>query len=234
MNAGCHQASDVRHIYKEKSANAFGGLGDARKIDDAGIGAGSRDDHFGFVLRGQPIDFVVIDLFVVLAHTIRHEFVHATGKIKRMAVREVAAVRKIHAQHGVARLQRAHVNRNIGLRAGVRLHVGMFGAKDLLGAIDCELLDLVGEFASAVVALAGIPFGVLVRRDRADRFQHGGATVIITARSAASLRRGAGRRSEDRRRGAGAAFWRWLRSFWSSRCVVLEKSCGEHDTATAG
>ena len=71
-----------------------------------------------------------------------------------MAVRQVAAVRQIHAQHGVAGLQRGHVHGDVGLRAGMRLHVGVLGAEELLGAVDGQLLGAVHEFAAAVVALA--------------------------------------------------------------------------------
>ena len=44
----------------------------------------------------------------------------------------------------------------------MRLHVGVFGFEQLLGAIACEVLDDVGKFAAAVVALAGIAFGIFV------------------------------------------------------------------------
>ena len=43
----------------------------------------------------------------------------------------------------------------VGLAPGVRLHVGVLGAEELLGAVDGELLDHVDELAAAVVALAG-------------------------------------------------------------------------------
>ena len=89
-----------------------------------------------------------------------------------MAVRQVAAVREVHSQHGVAGLQRRHIDGDVRLRAGVRLHVGVLGAEKRLRAIDGELLGLIHEFAAAVVALAGIAFGVFVREDRAHRFEH--------------------------------------------------------------
>ena len=61
----------------------------------------------------------------------------------------------------------------IGLRAGVRLHVDVLGAEELLGALAGQVLDDVGELAAAVVALAGIAFGVLVGEDAAGGFEHG-------------------------------------------------------------
>ena len=87
-------------------------------------------------------------------------------------MRQVAAVRQIHAQHRVARLQRGHVNGNVGLRAGMRLHVGVLGAEQRLGAVDGQLLGEVHEFAAAVVALAGIALGVFIGEHRAHGLQH--------------------------------------------------------------
>ena len=93
------------------------------------------------------------------------------GEIERVAVREVAAVRQVHAQDGVAGLQHRGVGGLIGLRAGMRLHVGVLGAEQLLGALARQVFDDVGELAAAVVALAGIAFGVLVGEDAAGGFE---------------------------------------------------------------
>ena len=55
----------------------------------------------------------------------------------------------------------------------VRLHVGVLGAEDLLRAVDRRLLDNVRKFAPAVITLARIAFGILVRKNRAHRLKHG-------------------------------------------------------------
>ena len=57
--------------------------------------------------------------------------------------------------------------------AGVRLDVRVLGAEELLRAVDRELLDLVDDLAAAVVPLARVALGVLVRRHRPDRLEHG-------------------------------------------------------------
>ena len=61
---------------------------------------------------------------------------------------------QVHPQHGVAGLQHGEVDGHVGLRAGVRLHVGVLGAEELLGALDGEFLDDVDVLAAAVVAPA--------------------------------------------------------------------------------
>ena len=55
----------------------------------------------------------------------------------------------------------------------MRLHVDVFGAEKLFGAVAGDVFDFIGEFAAAVIALAGIALGVLVGEDAAGGFEHG-------------------------------------------------------------
>lgn len=58
--------------------------------------------------------------------------------------------------------------------AGVRLHVGVFRAEQLLDAVDGELFHHVHVFATAVEALARVAFGVLIGQLGALGFHHRG------------------------------------------------------------
>ena len=82
-------------------------------------------------------------------------------------------MRQREAHDRVAGLQQRVVDGGVGLRAGVRLDVGVLGAEQRLGAVDRELLGDVDVLAPAVVALAGIALGVLVRQHAALRLEHG-------------------------------------------------------------
>ena len=82
-----------------------------------------------------------------------------------MAVREMAAVREIHAQNRVSVLNCRQVNAHVRLCAAVRLHVGVIGAEQFLRAIDRGLFDNVGILTAAIVAFPGIAFRVLVGKD---------------------------------------------------------------------
>ena len=77
-------------------------------------------------------------------------------------VAEVAAVGQREAHDRVARLQQRVVDGRVRLRARVRLHVGVLGAEQLLGAVDRQLLDDVDVLAAAVVAAPRVALGVLV------------------------------------------------------------------------
>ena len=113
---------------------------------------------------GQPIGNRVVEL---------------SREIHRRAVREVATVCQRHAKNRVARLQCGEVHRLICLRARVRLHVGDLGFEQRLGAIDRQPLRDVHVLAAAVVAFAGIAFGVLVGEHRTLRLQHARAGVVL-------------------------------------------------------
>ena len=172
MQARGDQARDMRHVHHEQRAHRIGDLAEAREIQHARISAGAGQDHLGLVLLGQARELVVIDALVVFAHAVGHDVVSLAGEVELVAVGQVAAVREVHAQDGVAGLQHRGVSGLIGLRAGMRLHVGVLGAEQLLGAVARQVLHDVGELASAVVAFAGIAFGVLVGEDAAGGFQH--------------------------------------------------------------
>jgi len=94
-------------------------------------------------------------------------------------VGQVAAVGQAHAQYGIARLDQRLEHRGVGLGAGVRLDVGVVGTEQLFGAVDGQLLDDVDVFATTVVALARIAFGVLVGQHAALGFHDGRAGVVF-------------------------------------------------------
>ena len=157
---------------KSISADGLRDFGHAREINDARIGARADNDHFRLVFLREAVEFVVVDGFGIFRDAVSDEVVGLAGKIQRMAVSEMAAVGEIHAENGIAGLQRGHIDGDIGLRAGMRLHIGVIGAEERFGAIDGELLGDVHEFAAAVIALAGIAFGVFIGEHRAHGFHH--------------------------------------------------------------
>ncbi len=61
----------------------------------------------------------------------------------------------------------------------MRLDVGVLGAEEFLGAIDRDLLGLIDELATAVVALAGVPLGILVGQNRTLSLEHRLADEIL-------------------------------------------------------
>ena len=105
MDAGGDQAGDVRHVGEHHRADPIGGGADAREVDDARVGAGADDDHLRLVLVGEPVELVVVDPLVFLPDAVRHDRVEHPGEIERVSVGQVAAVREVHAEDRLARLQ---------------------------------------------------------------------------------------------------------------------------------
>ncbi len=85
---------------------------------------------------------------------------------------EVAAVVEVHAQECVAGLEHGLEHCHVGLCARVGLHVGIFSTEELAEALDGEAFCLVDHLAAAVVAVAGIAFGIFVGEARAHCFHH--------------------------------------------------------------
>ena len=59
------------------------------------------------------------------------------------------------------------------------LHVGVVGAKQLLGALDGDVFGDIDKLAAAIIAPARIAFGVLIGQHAAQCRQHGRRHVIF-------------------------------------------------------
>src|SRR3546814_14882117 len=88
-------------------------------------------------------------------------------------------MRQRHAEDGVPRLQKREVHGLVGLRARVRLHVGVVGSEQFLHPVDRQLLGHADVLAAAVVALARLAFGVLVGQLAALGLHHPRAGVVF-------------------------------------------------------
>ncbi len=174
-----NQSRIVRHIDEEIRTHAIGDFAKALPVDHQRVSRRAGYDHFGLVLLRQPFHFIVVDFFRFRMQAISHGIEDFAAEIYRSAVCQMPAVSKRHAEDGVARLQHRKVNRLVGLRTGMRLHIGELGIEQRFHPVYCQLLGDVHEFAAAVVAFAGIAFGVLVGQHRALRLQHCRACIIF-------------------------------------------------------
>ena len=94
-------------------------------------------------------------------------------------MRQMASVRKVHAEDGIAGFQDRQIHGHIRLAARMRLNIDVFGAKECFGALDCKVLDDVDEFASAVVPAARVSLGVLIGEYGTGRFEYGAIGEIF-------------------------------------------------------
>ena len=172
VQAGGNQSGEMRHVDQQDRAHGIADFAEALEVPGTRIGAAAGDDHFGLVLFGEARHAFEIDALVFLARLVRHHVVGLAGEVELVAVSQVAAVVEVEAHDDVAGRQHRGISRLVGLRTGVRLHVDVLGVEELFGAIASQVFDHVGEFATAVVALGGIAFGVLIGKDAAGGFQN--------------------------------------------------------------
>ena len=130
------------------------------------------------MLEREAPQRVVVDALGGI-EAVAHRTKQLAAQAHRGAVGQMAAVRERHAEDRVAGLEHREVHRLVRLRAGVRLHVRVFGAVEPLNALDREALGDVHVLAAAVVAFARIALGVLVGERGPECLQHRGGAVVL-------------------------------------------------------
>ena len=145
VGAAGDEAGDVGGVEDEQGADLVADVAEGLGVDDAGVGGGAGDDHLGPLGLGQVADLVVVEALVALGHAVGDEPVELPADVDRRAVGEVAALVEAHAQDRVARLEQGQVDGQVGVGAGVGLHVGVLGAEQGLAPLAGQLLDLVDD-----------------------------------------------------------------------------------------
>ena len=179
MHAGSHQTRDVRDVGHQEGAHLVGDGAETLEIDHARIRAVAADDHLWLRLDGDLLDGVVVQQLGLGIEAVFHDVVEGAAEVGLQTMAQVAATLDGQAEHAITRIEQRHERRDVGVGAAVRLHIGELAAKQLLRAIARQILDLVVEFAAAVVALAGVALGVLVGHPAAHRVHHGSADMIL-------------------------------------------------------
>ncbi|MNV18417.1 hypothetical protein D3C71_1092400 [compost metagenome] len=178
VNAARDEAGVVGHVDHEVGAHLFRDLGKALEVDAKRIGRRAGDDQLRPLCMGQARHLVVVD-FLMFIQAVAADLEPLAADVQRHAVRQMAPFGQAHAEDAIARLERREEHGLIGLRAGMRLHIGRLGAEQLLEAADGQALCLVHDLAAAVIALARIAFGVLVGQLRADGGHHCRGGVVF-------------------------------------------------------
>ena len=173
------ETGEVRHVAEEERPDVVGDLPELRRVDCARIRRAAAHDQPRLALARLRENVVVVDHVRLPRDAVVRDRVEPAAEVDLQSMREMAAVRELQREDRVAGLERGHVHGHVRLSAGVRLHVRVLGAEELLGAVDRELLDLVHDLAAAVVPLTRISLRVFVRRRRADRLQHGGPGEVL-------------------------------------------------------
>ena len=101
------------------------------------------------------------------------------GEIWLRPVAQMTAGGQVQAQEPVARLGQGEEHRLVGLGTGMGLNIGVGGAEELLGPVDCRLFDHVDELAAPVEAVARIALQGLVCHGVAEGLEDGSADDVL-------------------------------------------------------
>ena len=86
-------------------------------------------------------------------------------------MRKVATISQAHPQHGVTWLHQRHIDSKICSGTGVWLDISIVGFKQRFRYFDRNILNDVNMLTPAIISLARVPLGVLIRQNRALRLQ---------------------------------------------------------------
>ena len=129
MQSGGYEAGEVGHVHPEFGADLVGDLLHGFEVFDARVGAPSADDHGGMGFERTLADDFRVDAEGFGIHAVGFGVVEAAGEVDFHAMGEVAAVVEGEAEDRVAGFDERLVDGCVGLCAGVRLYVGVFGAE---------------------------------------------------------------------------------------------------------
>src|ERR1019366_12695 len=109
VRAAGNKAGDVGHVEDEGCADFVGDTAHALEIPEAGIGAAASDNDVGFLADCGGFHLVVVDLLRIAPHVVEGGAIELSAETELVAVGEVAAMRKIKTENGVARVEHREI-----------------------------------------------------------------------------------------------------------------------------
>src|SRR6056297_2031074 len=106
VDARGDEAGDVRDVGEVVGVDRVGGRLDRLPVDGARIRRVAGDDDVGLELLGRLSEPLVVDVPRLGVDLVLLDLVHLPGEVRRVAVREVAAVAQLQREDLVARLER--------------------------------------------------------------------------------------------------------------------------------
>ena len=180
VQPGGDQAGEVGHVHHQVRADGVGDAPELGEVQLPGVGRPAGDDQLRLVLEGEPLHLGHVHQVIVGAHVVGDGVVQLAGEVQPHAVGQVPAVGQVQAEDGVAGLEQRGHRGGVGLRAGMRLHVGVLGAEQLFDPVDRQPFDHVDVLAAPVIAAAGVALGVLVGQHRALRLHDRDRCEVLT------------------------------------------------------
>ncbi len=181
-NLSSHKTADMSHIAHEQGSALVSNGPHASEIPVSGIRTSTGDDHLRPEIQSLLLQLIVINESSLVIHLVRQALEEdrsggnllAAGGVVTMS--EMTTRRQIQSHDTIMRLQQRSVNREVGWRSGIRLHVnapfGSIQTKRLERSFLAQILDLVDELVPAVVTSAWKTFRVLISERTSQSFDH--------------------------------------------------------------
>lgn len=132
-----------------------------------GIGGRARYNQLRADFLCLRFQFIIINAVRDGVNAVGDEVIVQSGEVDGASVRQVPAVGKAHAHDRVACVQERDIYGGVRLRAGVGLYIGIRGAEQSLGTLNCKVFHNVHAAAASVVPVCGVPLCILVGEDTA-------------------------------------------------------------------
>ena len=117
------------HIGHQQSSHFIRNLSELGKIQQARVGAGTRDNQLGAMFLCKIPHLIVVNAARFFVYAIRCNVVQLPRKVEGVTMGEVSPLIQLHGEHGVSRFEHREVNGLVGGTAGVRLDVCVFRPK---------------------------------------------------------------------------------------------------------
>ena len=161
-----YQSGRMGHINQQYRSNLVGNLTHTCIIPLTTVGRSAADYKFRLMLKGQSFHLVIVHTSCFSVQIITYGFVKQARSVDMTTVRKMPAMVEIQSHKRITGLQNSQQYSGIGLRTGMRLHVGKLCIKQFLDTIPGKVFDLVNDLTSPVIALSGKPFGIFVGKTR--------------------------------------------------------------------
>ncbi len=171
--AGGDEAGGVGDVGQQEGADFVGDLAEAGVVPVAAVGRSATDDHLWLYFAGFLGYLVHVNAAGGFFYAVEVSIEMFAAEVGRVAVAQVAAVGEAKAKGFISGFQAGKENGGVGLGTGVGLYVGVFCTEELAKPVDGELLHLVHYFTAAIVAFAGVAFGVFIGQAAAHRINYG-------------------------------------------------------------
>ena len=91
----------------------------------------------------------------------------------------MSALVEVHAHKCIAGLKDRKLDSKVCRCAGMRLNIGISASEELLGTLNSDCLDYIDHLTSAIIALSGISFRILICKRAAHSCHNSFACPVL-------------------------------------------------------